>query len=210
LRGGDTMKVAVLLDGGYVRYQMKKVLKARPGPENILKVANACVKPPDVLFRIYYYDCTLYEGEQVHPLTLKRREFKKQRAPHEGLAYEEHVAYRAGNLKWKGWQITAAALRALIEGRKTAGDLAESDIEPTFNQKGVDMRIGLDTAWLASNRIVDNIVLVTADHDFIPAMKFARREGVLVTIATIGKDSAGGMKQHADMFRTITAADLDI
>jgi len=32
------------------------------------------------------------------------------------------------------------------------------------------MKIGLDAAWLASKRIVDRIILVTADSDFIPAM----------------------------------------
>ena len=204
------MKVAVLLDGGYVRHQITKALKANPSVKNILKVATACVKTQDDLFRIYYYDCTLYEGTQVHPLTHKKREFKKRRATHEGLAYQEHVAYRAGNLSWGGWHVTETALRAIIDGKKTAADLVESDFEPTFNQKGVDMRIGLDTAWLSSNRIVDKVVLVTSDHDFIPAMKFARREGVLVTIATICDDSAGGMKKHADLFCTLTAADLGI
>lgn len=48
--------------------------------------------------------------------------------------------------------------------------------------KRVDMKIGLDVAWLASKGIVDRIILVTADTDFVPAMKFARREGVQVLL----------------------------
>ena len=101
-------------------------------------------------------------------------------------------------------------MAAMLDGKKAIADLVASDFVPTFNQKGVDMRFGLDTAWLASNRIVEKIVLVTSDHDFIPAMKFARREGVLVTIATIGTDPAGGMKCHADLFCTLKAKDLGI
>ena len=204
------MKVAVLLDGGYVRHKIGKALRAEPTVQNILKVARACVKPPDELFRIYYYDCSLYEGNQTHPLTKKVRSFRKKTAQHERLAYEEHVAYRAGNLAWQGWRLKEETLAALIAGQKAVADLGESDFDPTFNQKGVDMRIGLDTAWLASNRIVEKIVLVTSDHDFIPAMKFARREGVLVTIATIEHEPAGGMKCHADLFYTLKANDLGI
>jgi uncharacterized LabA/DUF88 family protein len=45
------------------------------------------------------------------------------------------------------------------------------------------MKIGLDMAWLSSKRIVDKIIIVSNDTDFVPAMKFARREGVLVYVA---------------------------
>jgi len=32
----------------------------------------------------------------------------------------------------------------------------------------------------------DRVILVTADSDFVPAMKFARREGVQVVLVTMG------------------------
>ncbi|MDT5157346.1 MAG: hypothetical protein QOH51_1703 [Acidobacteriota bacterium] len=51
------------------------------------------------------------------------------------------------------------------------------------------MKIGLDVAWLASKSIVEKIILVMADSDLIPAMKFARREGVQVVLVTMGIDS---------------------
>ena len=50
-------------------------------------------------------------------------------------------------------------------------DLHEYDITPNFEQKAVDIKIGLDIAWLSSKRIVDALALVTGDTDFIPAMK---------------------------------------
>ena len=50
----------------------------------------------------------------------------------------------------------------------------------TFNQKGVDMRIGLDIASITTNKLCDRIVLISGDSDMIPAMKKARKEGITV------------------------------
>ena len=40
------------------------------------------------------------------------------------------------------------------------------------------MRIGLDIASLAQKGLVDQIVLIAGDSDFVPAAKHARREGI--------------------------------
>jgi len=58
--------------------------------------------------------------------------------------------------------------------------LTDSDFKPDFEQKGVDLRIGLDIATYSVPRLVDRIVLVTGDTDLIPVMKLARRNGVQV------------------------------
>ncbi len=59
--------------------------------------------------------------------------------------------------------------------QKTAHEsrLALRGLRPDIRQKGVDMRIGLDIASLTLKQQVQVVVLVTADSDFIPAMKFA-------------------------------------
>ena len=75
----------------------------------------------------------------------------------------------------------------------TANDLAH-DIE----QKGVDLRIGLDVASLAVKRIVDTLILVTVDNDLVPAMKFARREGARVFLDAMGHGVQRSLKEHAD------------
>jgi uncharacterized LabA/DUF88 family protein len=62
-----------------------------------------------------------------------------------------------------------------------------------LSQKGVDMRIGLDIAALALKRIVQVVVLVTADTDFIPAMKFACREGLQLFLVTLGNSIHDGL-----------------
>lgn len=43
------------------------------------------------------------------------------------------------------------------------------------------------------------IVLVAADSDFVPAMKFARREGAQLLLVTLGHGIKEGMREHADL-----------
>ncbi|EDQ9667902.1 NYN domain-containing protein [Salmonella enterica subsp. enterica serovar Bareilly] len=78
-------------------------------------------------------------------------------------------------------------------------EITEKDIIPTINQKGVDMRIGLDIASLSLKKQVDAIVLVSADSDFIPALKFARREGVQVFVLSLGWNIKPDLYAHTDM-----------
>jgi len=80
----------------------------------------------------------------------------------------------------------------------TPGALADTDVEMNFNQKGIDMKIGLDVAWLSIRCIVDRIVLCTGDRDFVRAMKLARREGVQVILATLGANPHPTLLEHAE------------
>jgi len=72
-------------------------------------------------------------------------------------------------------------------------------IRPVIKQKGVDMRIGLDIASLTLKKHAQVIVLATADSDFVPAMKFARREGAQLILITLGKGVREGLREHADV-----------
>jgi uncharacterized LabA/DUF88 family protein len=79
--------------------------------------------------------------------------------------------------------------------------VANRIVQPEILQKRVDIKIGLDVAWLASRHIVDRIALVTGDTDFIPAMKFARREGVQVVLVSVGRRPHPDLIEHADEVR---------
>ena len=48
------------------------------------------------------------------------------------------------------------------------------------------MRTGLDIASLTLKKQVNMLVLVTGDADFVPPMKFARREGVQFVLVALG------------------------
>jgi uncharacterized LabA/DUF88 family protein len=82
-----------------------------------------------------------------------------------------------------------------------------ADYELRFEQKGVDMRIGIDVATLALNRYVDRIIVVTNDTDLIPALRVARRHGVQVVIAQIGSfNPHHGLIEDADFKRVYALA----
>lgn len=78
--------------------------------------------------------------------------------------------------------------------------LTADDLQPNFQQKGVDLRIGLDIARLSLRGIVDTIVLVAGDSDFIPALKFARREGLRVYLEDVGSRFVKQeLRAHSDL-----------
>jgi uncharacterized LabA/DUF88 family protein len=83
--------------------------------------------------------------------------------------------------------------------------LQDTDFEPEFEQKGVDMRIGLDMAVFSAHRAVDLIALATNDTDCIPAMKHARRAGLQIALVIVpGNTPSPELLAHCDFNRTIT------
>ncbi|MXW73347.1 MAG: NYN domain-containing protein [Gammaproteobacteria bacterium] len=100
-----------------------------------------------------------------------------------------------GDLKFRGWRLRA---RELPEETHAMQVTAEHLI-PNIHQKGVDMRVGLDIASLTLKKQVEVIVLVTGDSDFVPAMKFARREGAQLFLVCLGHQITGEMREHADL-----------
>ncbi len=66
------------------------------------------------------------------------------------------------------------------------------------------MRLGLDIAALTLKDQVKVIVLVAGDSDFVPAMKFARREGAQLFLAPLGHGIKEPMREHADLVLEIT------
>ena len=82
-------------------------------------------------------------------------------------------------------------------------DLCENDIEFPLNQKAVDMKIGLDIATLAFREQVDQIILIAGDSDFVPAAKFARREGVDFILDPMLNYIDPTLHEHIDGLMTI-------
>ncbi len=156
----------------------------------------------DERFRVYYYDAPPYEKSVTNPID--GTSVNLSNTPHaeasrrllQRLELENGFAVRKGVLNNSGWKLGNAALKNL---GVTQRPITAQDFVPVLSQKGVDMRIGLDIAWLALKRLVDVLVLVTGDSDFIPAMKLARREGLLVYLETMGHPVIREVKVHADI-----------
>ncbi len=60
------------------------------------------------------------------------------------------------------------------------------------------MKIGIDIATLAYKKLVDQIVLISGDSDFVPAAKLARREGIDFVLDSMGNHIADDLLEHID------------
>ncbi len=76
-------------------------------------------------------------------------------------------------------------------------------------QKGVDMRIGLDIASIATRRLATQIVLIAGDNDFVPAAKFARREGIDFILDPMWQKVRPELNKHVDGLRSCVARTPD-
>ncbi|EDP6822514.1 NYN domain-containing protein, partial [Campylobacter upsaliensis] len=58
-------------------------------------------------------------------------------------------------------------------------NLTDKDFKLNLKQKGVDIKIALDISKLSLRKDIEKIILMIGDSDFIPAIKLARREGII-------------------------------
>jgi uncharacterized LabA/DUF88 family protein len=192
-------KVAILIDGAF--FVARHVTVHRKGPrvadlDAYIKDIMARLKAictantEDILFRIYYYDCRPYGNTETRPDGIsidfsQEKPFVAANNFHNDLRTFPQLALRLGELSFDGWK---------IDPQNPTGPP-----KPDFKQKAVDMKIGLDIAWLSSKRIVDKIVLVAGDSDFVSPMKYARKEGILIYLDTMQQKMIKFiLKEHAD------------
>ena len=115
------------------------------------------------------------------------------------------MALRLGRLneRFGHWTIRPAVTKELLSGKRQFANLTDGDFEYAVEQKGVDMRIGLDIASIASKRLVDQMVLVAGDSDFVPAAKMARREGIDFILDPMGAPIPPDLHEHIDGVQTV-------
>lgn len=188
--------IAVLIDGGFVRALARKA-KLRFDPDLIEKLAKACCLPEERPLRYLYYDCAPYNGTAKLPVSGELKHFTGSDAWLNSLAARELFAVRRGVLKFRGFKPKGLAPKT------------DDDFAPDFEQKGVDMRIGLDLASFAVKKTVDRVVLVSGDTDCVPAMKLVRISGLQVTLVSLpGQAPAPELLCHADFHRSLTWTDV--
>lgn len=193
------MKTALLIDGGYVRASAKRAGLVYDN-NFIEQFSPRCiVAPPEYLFRVFYYDSPQFRGERNLPVSGNPTKFQSSDKWLRDLAKLERFAVRRGTLGFRGWRPKTVPL-------KGGAPLTDADFEPIFEQKGVDMRIGLDIATFSERRSIDRIVLVSGDTDMIPAMKHARKAGIEVVIAQLPQPTLAlhdELQAHADVVRLV-------
>ena len=191
-------KIVVMLDGGHLRVHAKRAGKIYD-PDYIEKIGRACALTDETIHRVMYYDCAPFNGTATLPVSGQTITFAGSDAWLKVLSYKDLFSVRLGVLKFRGYVMNNNRIPY------TPGQpLTDNDFHPEFEQKGVDMRIGMDMANLCSNRSVELIALATNDTDCIPAMKHARISGLQVALVTVpGYQPVPELLAHSDFRRNV-------
>lgn len=210
----DPVSVAAAL-----RWQVFWHLSLRMGPTAVhrLVAEQALLAESEQFYRIFFYDCGPLSKRMHTPILHRSVDFSRSPEAifrlklHEEILKLRKVALRLGRLNdTSRWRLSETATQRLAHD--PANFVAsDNDFEIDTKQKGVDMRLGLDVASLAFKRQVDQIVLVAADADFVPAVKLARREGIDVVLDLMGDRSAArDLPEHVDGVRNCNQVVPDV
>lgn len=210
------MKTAILVDGGFYRRRAFVAYGDKTPAERADELYTYCKRhlkthgENNELYRIFYYDCPPMTRQVYHPLTQKNVNFAKSATYTWAMSFfdelkkKRKVALRMGELSEQQahYVLKNNKLNQLIRGQISICDLTEKDFLFSVEQKGVDMRIGLDIASLAYKRQVDQIVLISGDSDFVSAAKLARREGIDFILDALHTNIKPNLFEHIDGLRT--------
>lgn len=181
--------MAILVDGGFYLKRAKSLkgdLSAVDRANELVRYCRSHAKHENAeVYRVFYYDCDPLDNQVYHPLhnrtfNLKKSEYHKWKTSFfTELSHKRKVAIRKGQPLESSCRyiLKRETSEALIRGKVTKDDLTDDDFILDIQQKGVDVRIGLDLALITLERFANQIVLITGDSDFVPAAKFARRNG---------------------------------
>lgn len=201
-------RVAILVDGGFYRKVAAYNWGKKTGEERATELCAYCMahaRGKD-LYRVFYYDCPPIAQQVYHPFLKRNVNLKKNdtylwaQEFFEKMKTFRKFALRLGEISPSsvGYSLKKETLKKLMAGERTVDNLEEKDFIFTAEQKGVDMRIGLDIASLAYKKLVDQIILISGDSDFVPAAKLARREGIDFILDPMWQDIRADLKEHID------------
>lgn len=191
------MRTSILIDGGYLRACARRAGKAYDN-SLITSFAENCAVSGEYVFRVLYYDSPQFRGSVQLPVSGEAKNFQASDRWLLELARHERFAVRRGTLAFRGWKPRTSPI--------AGSALTDDDFTPVFEQKGVDMRLGLDIATMFDRRIVDRIILISGDTDMIPAMKHARKAGLEVVVVQLPAPADSlheSLLVHADARRSV-------
>lgn len=219
-----TVKTAILVDGGFYRRRAQYHYGDKTGAERADELFDYCMRLLNdknenrELYRIFYYDCPPMEKKLYHPFLKKQVDFSKSDLYtwtsdfFTALKAKRKVAIRLGALAdgQAHYTIRPEIVKKLCNRTRTLENLTEQDFTLKVEQKGVDMKIGIDIASLAYKHLVDQIILISGDSDFVPAAKLARREGIDFLLAPMTATIKPSLYEHIDGLLNRTFSQKDI
>jgi len=217
------MRCAILVDLDFFirRYLLLSQMKFSTPQEKAINIAKFLYrhiqghlhynKENYELLRVYVYDCPPLNKKMHHPLTNKPIDFGKsdialfRNMLHQEIKKMPKTALRLGKLDEENvkWTIgDEKRYKKFLKGELNVDELKESDFKIEVKQKQVDMKIGIDITWLSLKKLVDIIVLISGDSDFVPASKLARREGIIFVLDPLYHRLKPDLSEHIDLLRT--------
>lgn len=155
-------RLAIFVDGAYLDKiaQKKNVwVDYEKLSSEILTRVNA--RTPAAPMDLYYYNGLPHQSNP--PTDAEKGYFRKRRQFYDTLERLSSFAVRLGVVKYRGKD---------DQGR------------PIYQQKQVDLLLGLDFALLSAKRSITHVAVVTGDSDMVPAFEEAKREGIAVWLFT--------------------------
>lgn len=209
------MKTAILVDGGFYRKRARSLWGEKSAEDRANELYKYCISHMNdvknyekdrTLYRIFYYDCPPIEKDVYHPYLQKNIKLKDNdtyiwsKTFLGELKKRRKIALRLGELSqnFAHYNLKIDSTKKLCNGQKEISDLTEKDFNFYVDQKGVDMRIGLDISSLAYKKQVDQIILIAGDSDFVPAAKLARREGIDFILDPMWANIKDDLYEHID------------
>lgn len=212
---------AILIDGGFYRKRSYALFGDKTPKQRADELFGYCrrhiLESQSNLYRIFYYDCPPSEKVLYHPLLrqqinlAKSDQFKWTNEFFKHLLKKRKVALRRGEEleTQQGYVLKQNPLKKLLAGTIKLEDLCESDFHLDITQKGVDMRLGLDIATLAERKLVNQIVMISGDSDFVPAAKYARRAGIDFILDPMWANITDSLSEHVDGIRACVSQPPD-
>jgi len=154
-------RLAVFIDGGYIGRIARDEFKVSPDygklSQGITEQIRDRDSEPVELLRTLFYHCMPYQSPK--PTTAESERFGQARKFYDALGRLPRFQVRLGRLHYRG---------------------NDSQGHPIFQQKRVDLLLGLDFALLAGKHQIGHAAIISGDADLIPAVEVAKQEGVCV------------------------------
>lgn len=146
-------RTAIFIDGAYLDFMLRDEFQ---GVRIDYERLSAEMAGPLELLRTYYYHCAPYQS--AVPTQEERDRKAKFDRFHHALRTIPRYEVRLGKLEYRG---------------------IDADGRPRFEQKRVDILLGVDLVRLAAKGHISDAILLAGDSDFLPAVEAAKAEGVL-------------------------------
>ena len=147
-------RIAIFIDAAYLQFMLRDEFNC--ARIDFQKLVTRIAAGREIL-RSYYYDCEPYQSDPPTPQESER--FSKAQRFHYTLDKLPRFQVRLGKL----------ALR----GHDTSG-------RPIYQQKRVDIQMGVDLVLLAAKHQISDAAILAGDSDFLPAIDAAKPEGVVI------------------------------